>query len=221
MSSMTIRQRAGDMGSADARRIAIAIGREVADTRRAAGVSQRSIAVRAGISRSQLGRLERGELRRPSLEVVCRVARAAGLAPAMKLYPSGARLRDSASQALLARFGAILGAPLRMRREVPVPIAGDLRAWDARITDGSRSASVEGESRIGDAQALERRIELKLRDDPEAGVVILLLNRTAHNRRILAEHREGLRAQFPLDGSAILRALRQGKVPSASGVLML
>jgi hypothetical protein len=42
-----------------------------------------------------------------------------------------------------------------------------------------------------------------------------------HNRQILAQHREALRAQFPLDGAAILRALRNGRVPVSGGIVVL
>ena len=101
-----------------------------------------------------------------------------------------------------------------------MPIASDPRAWDGRITDGERTASIEGEARLDDVQAVSRRIELKVRDDPDAGVVILLLNHTAHNRRVLAAHREALRGQFPLDGAAVALALRRGRVPPASGILL-
>ncbi len=141
--------------------------------------------------------------------------------PAFKAYPSGEPIRDAAQLALLARVEMLLHAPLRMRREVPLPIVGDRRAWDGRVGDGTASASIEGESRIHDAQALARRIDLKARDDPDAGVVILAVNDTSHNRRILAEHREALRAQFPLDGAAIARALRRGRIPAASGIIVL
>jgi hypothetical protein len=51
--------------------------------------------------------------------------------------------------------------------------------------------------------------------------VILLVARTELNRRVLVEHREALREQFPLDGAAILRELRAGRVPKAGGILML
>lgn len=179
------------------------------------------VAARAGVSRTQLGRLERGQLRRPSLALVCRAARAAGFAPSLKLYPDGTRLRDAGQLALLARLAPIPAPPLRLGREVRIPLPGDLRAWDARITDGWSGASFEGEVHLHDIQALQRRIALKQRDDPEAGVVILLVADTAHNRRVLAEHREALRAQFPLDGGAILRALRRGQVPPAGGILLL
>ena len=131
-------------------------------------------------------------------------------------------MHDQPSLALLARFEALLARPLSMRREVGLPIAGDLRAWDGRVVGGpDGTASVEAEAKLLDLQALSRRVDHKTRDDPRAGVVILLVNKTAHNRRVLAEHREALRSQFPLDGAAIARCLRDGRVPPASGILVL
>jgi transcriptional regulator with XRE-family HTH domain len=209
------------MGAADARRLATEVGREVAAARRSADATQRYVAARAGISRSQLGRLERGETRRPSLDVLCRAARAAGFAPSLKLFPDGARLRDVGQLTVLARFGRVPATPLSIRREVRLPVPGDLRAWDARVTDGHANASVEAEVHLNDVQEVQRRIALKQRDDPGAGVLILLMANTVHNRRVLAQHREALRAQFPLDGGRILRALRAGRLPPASGILLL
>jgi hypothetical protein len=166
--------------------------------------------------------VERGLQRRPSLDLLCRAARAVGLVVSCKAYPDGTRVRDLASLALLGRFEAVLAPPLRSRREVGLPIGGDMRAWDARLFgDGGSRASVEAESHLNDVQASARRVELKHRDDPGAGVVILLVNRTAHNRRVLTEHREALRGQFPLDGATILRCLRAGRIPPASGIVML
>ena len=104
---------------------------------------------------------------------------------------------------------------------MPLPIASDLRAWDARITDGLATASIEGEARLDDIQAVSRRVALKQRDDPGAGAVILLVNRTTHNRAVVAQHRDALRAQFPMDGAAILAELRRGRVPRAGGILLL
>ncbi len=202
--------------------MAAVIGREVADARRNSGLSQRAAAARAGVSASQLGRIERAQQQNPSLELLCRCARAIGLVLVSKAYPDGTHVRDQASLALLRRFDERLGHPLRTRREVGLPTPGDQRAWDERVFgDGGERASVEAESHIHDVQATARRIDLKTRDDPSAGVVILLVNRTAHNREVLAEHREALRAQFPLDGAAILRSLRAGRIPPAGGILLL
>ncbi len=218
---VTTRQRPGDLGAEEARRQLQTAGREIRSARRILGISIAAAARHAGTSASQLGRIERGVLRRPSVDQVFRAARAVGLEPALRLHPVGARIRDKAQLGVLARFERLLSAPLRMHREVPVPRPGDLRAWDGRVTDGTATASIEAESKLWDVQATERRIALKSRDDPDAGIVILVLNRTAHNRRVLAEHREALRARFPLDGAAIARALRAGKLPSAGGIILV
>jgi len=218
---MGTRQRAGDLGAADARRHLVAAGREIRDARLTLGMSLEVASRRAGMSPSQFGRIERAVIRRPTYDQVCRAARAVGLETSLRLYPSGAPVRDRGQLPLLGRFEALLGAPLALRREVPLPQAGDQRAWDGRIGGGERPASVEGESRLHDIQAVTRRVELKLRDDPDAGIVILVVARTAHNQRVLAEHREALRAQFPLDGAAIARELRRGRVPRASGIIVL
>jgi transcriptional regulator with XRE-family HTH domain len=218
---MTTRERPADVGAADARRLGGKAGAEVKVQRLTLGISQEQAASRAGVSESAYARFERGELSRPTLDRICRAARAVGLAPSLSFYPTGEPIRDAAQLALLARFEALLAPPLRLRREVPLPIERDLRAWDGRVSDGSRTASIEGESKLYDAQAIARRIALKARDDPYAGVVILVVNQTGHNRRILAAHREALRGQFPLDGGAIARALRAGTVPAVGGIILL
>jgi transcriptional regulator with XRE-family HTH domain len=176
---------------------------------------------RAAVSPSRLGRIERGQVRSPGFECLCRAARAVGLNPAFRLFPTGEPIVDSPQQGVLDRLNAILGRPLVMRREVGLPIAGDFRAWDGRITDGRTNTSLNAEARLDDIQAVARRIALKGRDDPQAGVILLVLNRTAHNRRVLAEHREALRAQFPLDGAAVLRDLRAGRIPPAGGIVLI
>jgi transcriptional regulator with XRE-family HTH domain len=219
--SMATRERPGDRGAADARRLTLEHGREIRAARRRAGISQATTGRRAGLSATQLSRLERNDHGEPTVEQLCRAARAVGLKPSFRLYPDESQVHDAPQLALLARLEAVLAAPLRLRREVGLPMAGDLRAWDGRLFDGDRTASIEGEARLDDVQAVSRRVALKERDDPDAGVIILLVNRTARNRRVLAIHREALRGQFPLDGAAILLALRQGKVPAASGIVLL
>ena len=60
-----------------------------------------------------------------------------------------------------------------------MPIAGDLRAWDAVITLAGRRAGCEAETAgLTDIQALERRLALKLRDG-DVDVLILVVADTA------------------------------------------
>jgi hypothetical protein len=57
--------------------------------------------------------------------------------------------------------------------------------------------------------------------ESRVAAVILIVNRGRHSRAVINEHRESLRAQFPLDGAAIARALRAGRIQPASGIIML
>ncbi len=218
---MGTRQRAGDLGAADARRQVESVGRDIRGARLALGMSIAAAGRHGGMSPAQHGRIERGDIRRPTLDQVFRAARAVGLEGVLKVYPGSSPTRDEGQLVVLGRFERLLASPLVMPREVALPVQRDQRAWDGRIIGGDRPASVECEVHLHDTQAMARRIGLKSRDDPGAGVIILVVARSAHNRRVLAEHREALRLQFPLDGAAIARELRAGRVPRASGIIML
>jgi transcriptional regulator with XRE-family HTH domain len=221
MLPMTTRTRPADQAVADARRLLETAVREVELARIDQHMSQAAAARRAGMSPSAWGRLARRERKEPSVEQICRAARAVGLKPSLTMYPTGDRVRDQPQTGVLDRVEGVLRSPLKMRREVGVGIPGDLRSWDGRITGGGDTASLDAESKLHDLQSVARRVALKQRDDPDAGVVILVLNDTAHNRAVLREHREALRAQFPLDGAAVLRFLRSGRVPPLGGVLLI
>jgi transcriptional regulator with XRE-family HTH domain len=219
--AMTTRRRPADLGFEDANRFYTDAAEELRTARIGLGMTAERAARRARMSPSQYSRVEREGLDHPSLDQLCRAARAVGLEASFRLHPSNARIRDRGQQPLLARFEVVLRPPARLRREVGLPIPGDMRAWDGRVVAGQDAASIDAEARLEDIQAVARRIALKQRDDPDAGIVILLLARTTHNRRVLAENRESLRVQFPLDGAAIMRHLRAGRLPPASGILML
>jgi len=218
---MPIREGPADLGNADAVKLRRELGKELRQTRAALGLSQRAVARLAIVSPSRLGRIERAETIEPSIVVMCRAARVLGLEAAIKLYPSGTPLRDAPSLRLAERFKALVAPPVRVRGETPLPARDDLRAWDGMVVDDENAAFTEYESRFGDLQALTRRIALKLRDDPRAGAVIVVVARTRHNLRVLAEQREAMREQFPLDGAAIARELRAGRVPKHSGIIVL
>lgn len=208
-------------GALLARRAASNVGRELRDARLAAGLAQRTVGRAAGMSGAQVGRIERSVIAKPTVDQLARVAVVLGMALSVRLFPVGDAIRDAGQLALLARLSARLPDGLRLRREVPLPIRDDRRAWDGRIEGRGPPCAVEAEVHLLDAQALTRRVALKLRDDPAVDRVILLVARSAHNRRVLHEHREAWRADFPLDGASILACLRRGDVPPASGILML
>jgi hypothetical protein len=165
--------------------------------------------------------MERAQVRDLPLTPLCRAARALGLAPSVRLYPAGVPVRDAAQLPLLRRLESTLAAPLRLRREVPLPIRGDPRAWDAAIDGDGDPVFIEAETHLRDVQAFERRVTLKVRDDPRARVVLLVATRSLHNRRLIAEHREALRPLFPLDSGAVLRSLRAGRRPPTGGIVLV
>jgi len=218
---MGVREGPADLGSQDADRLLTAACRELRDARVAAGLSQAVVGRAAGLSPAAYGRLERGELARAPFEHVARSARAVGLEATLRLYPAGSPVRDAGQLRLESDYVAVLGPGLTFRAEVPLPIPGDLRAWDGTVSDRSAMAFVDCEMRLGDVQALTRRLEIKLRDDPRSGILILVVRDSRHNRGVLAEHREILRALLPLDSATILRSLRAGRLPPASGLLVL
>jgi len=78
---------------------------------------------------------------------------------------------------------------------------------------------VEAETRVRDAQAVGRRINLKQRDG-ELDHVILLVAGTRANRRALAVA-SGLFTAFPISQRDCLRALREGRDPGGSSIIVL
>jgi transcriptional regulator with XRE-family HTH domain len=188
-----------------------------------AGLSLREVAAASAASHQQLSRFERGRLERVSVPEVGAWCAVVGLDLAIRVYPAGDPIRDRAQLQLLERLRARLHPSLRWRAEVPLPIEGDLRAWDAEITGRHPSpwrARVEAETRIADGQALERRLSLKLRDDP-GGHLILLVSDTRTNRRALASIGVGLETFSPLGTRAMMASLSAGRDPGCGGIVIL
>ena len=218
---VTTRSRPGDDAAIRARQLAGQFAAELRDARLASGLSLEAAARSAGISPAQLSRIERNILDAPSIEQLWRAAAPLGLRGFARLYPAGSPVRDRAHLAVLERFERIIAPPLRLIREVPLPLDGDLRAWDGMIIGRAGRCFVEVETHLRDMQAMDRRISAKLRDDPRSDTVVLVVMRSAHNRDVLRDHRESMRGLLPLDGAAIHAVLRGGQIPRTSGVVML
>jgi transcriptional regulator with XRE-family HTH domain len=220
---MGTRERPGDRGRRRSRNAFRRLGQEHREARVAAGLSLREAAAASGAGYSQLWRFEHGELERVSIADVGAWCAVVGLDLSIRAYPAGDPIRDRAQLALLERLRARLHPSLRWRTEVPLPIERDLRAWDADIRGTSPTswrARVEAETRIADGQAVERRLHLKVRDDP-FGHVILLVSETRANRHAIVRLSEGLRQTLPADAREILAALAAGRDPATSGIVIL
>jgi transcriptional regulator with XRE-family HTH domain len=210
-------------GREQGRRIAEEVRREIRDGRCDRGLSLRDLGRSVGLSASEVGRIERGLV---PLDIVraSTLLGAVGLELSVRAYPAGQPIRDRAHGALLERLRSRLHPGLIWRTEVPMPIPGDLRAWDGVIRAGPRvspgwALAVEAETRPRDIQALQRRIALKARDSGITPVLLLLAD-TQHNRQLLRDH-PNLRDDFPVPGSRALELLGAGVFPGGGAVLRL
>jgi transcriptional regulator with XRE-family HTH domain len=217
---VTSREKAVDRGKRNGIRQLTEIGVVVRDARLASGLSQASVARAARTSQTQVSRLERGLSPRISIGIVSQVLAVLGQRLSLKAYPEGSPVRDAGQLALLTKLRNRTDPSVPWRFEVPVTRdPDDLRAWDAQADTGDGPVRIEAETRLGDIQALKRRLGLKERDSP--GRVILLVAGSHRNRRLLAEHGDVLRADFPLGTAAVLAALRAGRRPSTNGIVVL
>jgi transcriptional regulator with XRE-family HTH domain len=216
---MSTKDRAIDRGHRLAARARVSIGSELRDARVAAGLSQEFVAAAAGTSRAEISRIELGRAPMVPLHRLAAIAAVLGLDLSVRLYPVGQPLRDKAQLALLDRLRRLLPETVAWRSEVPVPIGGDRRAWDASISGSGWTAYVDAETRLRDIQALQRRTALKQRDTGTARVILLLADSRA-NRSILAALALPLVAD-PIPSRVLIEAVRSGRDPGGGGVILL
>lgn len=219
---MSTAERRMDRARQASRSIQEEVGRDLRRARLSHDLSLVQLAAASGLSRSQISRIERAELPHVALEDLVTVGALLGLRVWVRSFPNGVPLRDTAHLALLERLRSILHPSLGWAQEVPValPGSGDLRAWDATIRGEPWRIGVEAETRARDAQELERRLALKQRDG-HVDHLILLLADTRWNRRAVRAAGAGLTSLLPLDGPRILDALRAGREPEGSGIVLL
>jgi len=124
-----------------------AMGRELRTARLGLDLSQTDAGRAIGVSPSTWSRIERGAVPNLALLELGRALAVVGLDLHVRAYPGGRPLRDEAHLRLLERLHCRLGAGARWRTEVPLPLAGDRRAWDALIVVGAVSIGIEAETR--------------------------------------------------------------------------
>ena len=218
---MATKERPADAGARRAKSILIEVGTEIRKARLEHGLSQLEAGGAARLSRSSVSRIERGDVPLVPLAHLARLLAVVGLELSARAYPAGNPIRDAAHRALLERFRAKVSDKVAWRFEVPLPIAGDQRAWDAVLVFDATQMGVEAETRPRDLQALQRRLALKRRDDPRVGSVILVMADTRHNRQLMQAEGAALREDFPIPSGIALQALVEGRDPGGSGVILL
>lgn len=208
------------MGADRSRRIVAELTTELRRARVDRGLSQAEVGRAVGLDGSQVCRIERGLSPDVSIAVICRLLAVVSLELSARAYPAGEPIRDGAHVALLGRFRARLHRSLRWRTEVPIPIPGDLRAWDGQVSGADWRIGVEAETRPTDLQALQRRLALKVRDGGVDGLILLLTN-TRHNRDFLRAHGGELDERFPVPGRRALELLGAGLLPGGNAIVLL
>jgi transcriptional regulator with XRE-family HTH domain len=196
-------------------RALFALGSEFETARRGGGLSQEHVAAASRVSRPRYSKIENGRMSTLRVVEVARIASVLGLAPSFRVFPAGPPIRDAGQARRLAGVLSNASPPLKARTEVPLPALPDhqeLRSWDAIIDGRGERTAIELEMRIHDAQAVERRVALKRRDDPTRHFLLLIAD-TRHNRRVLAEL-PGLFADLArLPRAVTIRALQAGRHP--------
>jgi transcriptional regulator with XRE-family HTH domain len=220
--AMSTVERTRDRAARRAARILASLGEELREARLSAGLSQAAVAEAAEISRARYGRIERGLSAGLSVRDLARLGAVLGLDLGVRLFPAGAPLRDAAQVRKLTQLISLARRPLRCRTEVGLPRTTEhveLRSWDAVLDDASGRTKVEVEMRLHDAQALERRVNLKRRDDPAGGFLLVVAD-TDRNRSVLAEH-PNLFPDLPrLRPSIVRAALLAGRLPPTGLVVL-
>jgi transcriptional regulator with XRE-family HTH domain len=217
---MPVRQSRTVEASRTTRRAVATAVLDIRDARLEAGLSQRTVAAAAGISRSHLTSVEAG-MRMASLEVLAQLAAVVGLELSLRVHPAGDALRDAAQLRMLARFVPLVGPAWTRRAEVPVSAdPRDRRAFDLVLSAGTGRVAVEAVSRLVAAEAQVRRIMLKAAVG-RVDAVVLVLADTRHNRAAARPAAPTLRAAFPIHQRAVLAALRIGRVPPGNGIVFV
>ena len=223
---MPVRERSVDRGVRRAVTDLTRVGSELRVARTAAGIPMSAVSGATGISSSQISRIERGHVPTASVSQLARIGAVVGLDVRVRTYPGPDPLRDAGQVRLIGRLRTHLHPSLVVRLEVPLPIAGDPRAWDAWVggfvdeRPDHRGMPVEAEARFSDAQAQIRQIMLKMRD-ADVNSVLLVLSETPANRAAVAAASPILTGSFPVSARRALAALGAGRHPGGSALVFI
>jgi transcriptional regulator with XRE-family HTH domain len=214
------RELPAERGKRIGRAVVADLVKELRAARLTANLSQSEVARASGMSKSALSRIERGKRSTLGVVQLATALAVVGRDLSARCYPSGASHLDVAHARLLARLRKRLPDHLDWRSEVPLPGFDELRSWDAMIFPAARRVAIDAETRVRDGQELQRRLNVKRRDD-QLDRLVLLLADTRANRLFVRDYAESLRDSFPVPGAVALRALEAGKDPGGDAIILL
>jgi transcriptional regulator with XRE-family HTH domain len=217
---VSARERAVDRGTRRGRELYDRAARELRRSRLERGLSLEQIGKAIGISGSELSRIERGLIPATSLVRLAQLHAVVGNELAVQVFPGGTPLRDAGHVQLLGTLRSRLHPSWRWSNEVPLPIPGDQRAWDAMATLDGYRCGIEAETSATDSQALARRLQLKLRDGA-VDALLLVLPDTRRTRGFLVAARSVLDGLFPVPGRRALELLGAGVPPGGNAIIVL
>lgn len=219
---MTSRESPSDRIAREAGERVTGLVAEVRRHRIGAGMSQATLGGHAGVSRDRISRIERGKEPEVPAALLIKLAAWVGLSLPMRLFPGIEPIHDAGQVRVLGRLVARFGDGWGWRYEVPFPIPADQRAWDAVGTHAQTGLvlHVEAETRLGDVQALLRRLALKRRDG-RADRLVLVLADTRHDRLVVRAAAAELGAAFPAERRQALRDLIAGRDTGADTLLLI
>lgn len=212
-------------------------GRAVRALRLRMGWRQVDLAIKAGLSRSVVGRIERGEIQRIAWADLVAICDALGARLELDLRWRGEgldRLIDEKhALAVAATVRLLKSAGWETEVEVSFSIYGERGSIDvvARHPGTHRLAVVEVKATIGDANrtvmALDRKSRLAPRITADRGwpchgvARFLVVADTSTARDRIRRHAETFRTAFPADGRACLVWLRDPSGLPLSGIVFI
>ena len=201
------------------RRDTTELGEALATGRRTCGATQGEVARALGWSASKVRRIERGQRKSVTHLELAMFASVVGLRYSGRFFVGSVRLRDASQLEMINGYRSMVAAwGWNCRIEDPVPITGDLRAFDLMLRANGRRVAHEFISRLHDGQAQVRPLLQKQRD-AEIDSLVIVLKDTVENRRAVAEAGAALVDVFPLGPRAVLSALRSGHDPGHNGIV--
>jgi hypothetical protein len=209
----------------DAARFAEQTRRELADelrrARTSAGMTLTESGRPLGWSRQKASRVEGPRIGSARLDELVRYGSVLGLRLHIRAYPIAAPLRDVAQLAVTQRFRGRLGGSWHVTLEAPLDIPGDLRAFDLVLRKVDARVFVEVVTRLTDAQAQLRALQLKHRDGGRAGSLVVVVAESKRNREALRLIRPMLSDNFPIPSRIAWEALTAGRDPGGNAIVVV